>query len=868
MKKSVRYRFYGLFFMLFWMSSLAQGQISLNTVKYNITYNPTNQVYTAWLIPDYIVPNLNNISSTEFGGTAQFTIVVPKNFVITNITDVRGTWTKTTDSDFRKLGPGQVGQTWVGLNPALNYYLIGKAPSETNYGVFALNVPVALFTFTGNSCFGAVKPLPANDPFIAIADNTYGLNVGNSFYSRSGQPSGGNQKPLEQFVATTGISANCLPLVANPDFVNASAGVSVNINVLANDKNNDSTAVNLTTITAVVISTAPTKGLALVNLNGTISYAPFLGSSGTDTFIYTICDINNITVCDTALVTIAINQKPNAINDIAVVPMDKVVLGNVLTNDFDLDGNKLTVSTTLTTTPTKGVVVLNADGTYTYTPNIGVTGKDTFCYQVCDNGIPSACDTACVFIQIIPPPVLANNKPIANDDNAQTAVSVLVNINVKANDTDPDGFSTLGTPILLTNPLNGVVVQLANGTFNYTPNLNFIGQNSFTYSICDSGTPSKCDTATVRIDILPTIIGNQPPVALDDVVETVSGATATIFVRNNDYDPDGIVLTNPTIISQPASGTVIVNANGSVTYTPNTLTFIGTATFKYAVCDVGIPVKCDTASVSVLVLAPNKVSISPRAYLQGALFGIVLPDTLMRDDLRVKNLIPTTSPYLAGLTVANTTTAGVLAVTGKNAIVDWVFIELRSSTDATLIIDSRSALIQRDGDIVGVDGVSPVSFSIANSGQYYLAVKHRNHLGVMSTLVTLSNISQVIDFTKNSTPTFNLDVLNIINQAQVTVLQGKALWAGNALNDSEIIYQGTGNDVNMIYQEVVNASGNIFLSLSFKLKGYFSSDIDMNGESIFQGTGNDVEFIYQNVIKNHIGNTLGLNFFKIKQQIP
>ncbi|MES2518631.1 MAG: hypothetical protein V4585_11025, partial [Bacteroidota bacterium] len=130
------------------------------------------------------------------------------------------------------------------------------------------------------------------------------------------------------------------------------------------------------------------------------------------------------------------------------------------------------------------------------------------------------------------------------------------------------------------------------------------------------------------------------------------------------------------------------------------------------------------------------------------------------------------------------------------------------------------------------------------------------------------NICKVIDFTLNATPNFNLDGLNLVNQPQVDVQQGKALWAGNALYDANVIYQGTENDVNMIYQQVINASGNFFVSPSYKLKGYYTGDIDMDGETIFQGTGNDVEFIYQNVIKNHVGNSFGLNYFKIKQQLP
>jgi len=212
--------------------------------------------------------------------------------------------------------------------------------------------------------------------------------------------------------------------------------------------------------------------------------------------------------------------------------------------------------------------------------------------------------------------------------------------------------------------------------------------------------------------------------------------------------------------------------------------------------------------------------------------------------------------------------SGVLAITGNDAIVDWVFLELRSSSDSTLVVDSRSALIQRDGDIVDVDGVSSIIFNNAFTGSYYLTVKHRNHLGVMSTKTKMSNICKVIDFRQTTTPIFNLDILNPINQALVIVEQGKALWAGNALSDKDIIYQGTENDVNLIYQLVINAVGNGLVSPAYKLKGYFSGDIDMNGEVVFQGTGNDGEFIYQNILKNHIGNTFNLNAFKIKQQIP
>lgn len=268
----------------------------------------------------------------------------------------------------------------------------------------------------------------------------------------------------------------------------------------------------------------------------------------------------------------------------------------------------------------------------------------------------------------------------------------------------------------------------------------------------------------------------------------------------------------------------------------------------------------------------NHVSLLPKAYLQGALYGVTLPDTLMRDDLRVKGLIPSTSPYpamgMTEVTPTGTVVPSVFAVTGANAIVDWVYIELRDASNNQQVLDSRSALIQRDGDIVDLDGNSALQFNQIAPANYYVVVKHRNHLGVMSkTAIALSQAVTIVDFRSPSTPTYTLST-NITDVAQVVVKQGVALWAGNALYDNKVIYQGTSNDVNPIYQQVINTSENLFVSPYYKLKGYYAGDINLNGEVIFQGTGNDVEYIYQNVIKNHTGNILKHNFFIIKEQLP
>ncbi|MEM9931415.1 MAG: hypothetical protein AAF840_16490, partial [Bacteroidota bacterium] len=125
----------------------------------------------------------------------------------------------------------------------------------------------------------------------------------------------------------------------------------------------------------------------------------------------------------------------------------------------------------------------------------------------------------------------------------------------------------------------------------------------------------------------------------------------------------------------------------------------------------------------VCVAAPQ---VAVKAFLQGSYDDAT---GLMSDQLRVLGLIPTTSPYVG---TGEKTTQEVFSVTGPNAIVDWIVLELRSAQDPTQVLKSRSALLQRDGDIVDIDGVSPVSLIGVNASGYFLAVRHRNHLAMMT----------------------------------------------------------------------------------------------------------------------------------------
>ncbi|CAM1352936.1 M4 family metallopeptidase [Tenacibaculum halocynthiae] len=157
--------------------------------------------------------------------------------------------------------------------------------------------------------------------------------------------------------------------------------------------------------------------------------------------------------------------------------------------------------------------------------------------------------------------------------------------------------------------------------------------------------------------------------------------------------------------------------------------------------------KGDSASFNEVSCSATLL-LAANAYLQGAFTDSNSgEETLMRDDLRISDLIPTTSPYSDALTCEST----VFDVTGENAIVDWIWVELRDATDTSIIIDKQSALLQRDGDIVTIDGVSNVSFE-QTEGDYYIVINHRNHLAIQSaSVVSLSTTITNINFSSTTT---------------------------------------------------------------------------------------------------------------------
>jgi hypothetical protein len=207
-------------------------------------------------------------------------------------------------------------------------------------------------------------------------------------------------------------------------------------------------------------------------------------------------------------------------------------------------------------------------------------------------------------VELIYNPVVTNLPVVAVNDAATTFEDVAVAIDVLVNDTDPeDDFDIAGITIT-TAPTNGsVVINTTTGVITYTPNAGYYGTDMFEYEICDNGTPVFCDIATVNINILEVIVGNNPITAVNDNVSTNMNTALIIAVTSNDVDYEmDIDNTSLTIVANATNGSTLINTvTGEITYTPNA-SFSGFDSFTYSICDGGAPTTCDEAIVFVNVI--------------------------------------------------------------------------------------------------------------------------------------------------------------------------------------------------------------------------------------------------------------------------
>ena len=231
----------------------------------------------------------------------------------------------------------------------------------------------------------------------------------------------------------------------------------------------------------------------------------------------------------------------------------------------------------------------------------------------------------------------------------------------------------------------------------------------------------------------------------------------------------------------------------------------------------------------------TSMMVSARVFLEGAYNGSGAMDALIP-----RPMLPLAEPYRAlGFTHvrggSESTSAAVMQVQGPGAIIDWVLVELRDGSDPTHIVGTRSGLLRADGWIADMDGVSPLRFPGIGMGLYYVAVRHRNHLGIMSEAPFFFSSSGIpIDFTGTNYGTHGTN-------AQKEVQGVRMLWAGDVNHDGVLKYTGQNNDRDPILVTVGGTTPNSVTT------GYKLEDINLDGVVKYTGQDNDRDPILVNV---------------------
>lgn len=250
----------------------------------------------------------------------------------------------------------------------------------------------------------------------------------------------------------------------------------------------------------------------------------------------------------------------------------------------------------------------------------------------------------------------------------------------------------------------------------------------------------------------------------------------------------------------------------------------------------------------------------------------------MDQNLRIRGFIPINEPYSnlpgkfthigsgGGEIVSNPAT--VFGVTGPDGIVDWVFVELRDPIDSTIVVDTRSGLLQSDGDVVDVDGTSSLLFSVAKPGNYYVTIRHRNHLGAMSNRpILLGGTPTTVDF-RNPSALYGIETWGTLAQQIIdTTTNYFGLWPGDANLNSEVKTEGGSNDKNIISTTIINNPNNTSYALNFIIPGYNHGDVDLSGDVTFEGGNNDKDRLSSIIILHPLNITYASNYF-FDEQIP
>nr|WP_290222797.1 tandem-95 repeat protein [Trichocoleus desertorum] len=509
--------------------------------------------------------------------------------------------------------------------------------------------------------------------------------------------------------ATVNLTVNVVnsPPVAANDFLTINEDTPGTINVLGNDTDDDRNPLTVTSFSQ------PTRG-SVTNNNGTLTYTPNLNSNGTDSFTYIINDGRTGTSSATVNITVnPVNDSPIALNDAITTNEDTpfaFTFTNLIANDTDPDGEQIFLNGF--TQPSRGSVVNNGNGSFTYNPGPNFNGTDSFTYSIRDSAGSSTTATVRLTVNSINDiPVATNDVVSATEDTAL----VISTATLLANDSDADGDPKIITGF--TQAINGRVADNGNGFLTYTPSSNFSGSDSFTYTITDGRGATA--SATVNVAVAP--VNDGPPVPGADGVTTNEDTavliSSTTFLAN-DTDPDPGDILSITSVGSPSRGLLTNNNNGTFTYTPNT-NINGTDSFTYVVSDgnggtaLGV-VNLTINSVNDGPPVANSDSVTTDEDTATASFNVLANDTDTEGD--PITLLSNTQPTNGSLTGTGDGTFVYTPRANFNGSDSFSYIISdgnggSASTTVRIIVNSVQDPLVANNDAIATNEDTPFSFS-------------------------------------------------------------------------------------------------------------------------------------------------------------
>jgi predicted glutamine amidotransferase len=390
--------------------------------------------------------------------------------------------------------------------------------------------------------------------------------------------------------------------------------------LLANDSDVDGPSISVTSTTNAQHGTVTMSGVR-------ITFAPdpdFFGEAGFD---YVVSDGSLSTTAHVVVTVLPVNDPPIAVDDTLSTPEDTalVVPGSTLvSNDTDIDSPVLFVASV--SNPLHGAVSL-LDGVVTFLPEANFNGAASFDYVVSDGALTDAGHVSVTVEPVNDAPVAVDDAFTLNEDETLT----LAGTQLLANDFDID--SPTLTVLSVQDAVNGAVA-LAGQSITFTPDANFNGTATFTYTITDG---ALTGTATVTLTVLPV---DDAPVAVDDAVTTDEDQplpVATDTLVANDTDIDGPAL-SVTAVASPENGTVTL-VDGVVTFTPDP-DFNGTGAFTYTVSDGSLTAQ-GTVTVTVVPVNDPPVAVDDSRFVDEDTALTFAASELTLNDTDVDSLVLT-----------------------------------------------------------------------------------------------------------------------------------------------------------------------------------------------------------------------------------